>query len=213
MKALEADVFHDRMGDTDAVERFNPSGTIGQNTDGPGWSNGRDRCIPPEKTLGFQLTALVGWEGAPFLCQSMRGFMSLLANKSHQLIRDVQRVIGIVRDPQLNQQISKSHDTEPNLSGAFGPGLDRGQRETGSLEHIIEKANRQLNDVFESFVVDAARASMGRQASGDIDRSERARFIGQKRLLAARVRGFDRPEVGCGICFIDGIKEEDTRLT
>lgn len=68
MKALEPDVFHDRMGDTDAVERFNPSGTIGQNTDGPGWSNGRDRCIPPGKTLGFQLTVLVGWESAPFLC-------------------------------------------------------------------------------------------------------------------------------------------------
>ena len=174
MQALEPDVFHDRMGDTDAVERFNPSGTIGQNTDGPGRSNGRDRCIPPGKTLSFQLTILVGWESAAFLCQLMRGFVSLLTDKSHQLIRDVQRVIGIVRDPHLNQQICKSHDTQPNLPGAFGPGLDRCQWESGSVEHIIEKANRQLYDVSESFVVDAARASMGRQASGDIDRSERA---------------------------------------
>lgn len=89
MKALEPDVFHDRMGNTDAVEGLNPSGTIGQNTDGPGWGDGRDRCIPTGGTLGFQRTALVGRERSSFLCQTMRGFVGLLANKSHQLIRDV----------------------------------------------------------------------------------------------------------------------------
>ena len=172
MKTLEPDVFHDRMGDTDPVERFNSSGTISQNTDGPGWGDGRNRCIPPGWTLGFQRTALVGWERSSFLCQTMRGFVGLSANKSHQLIRDVQGVIGIVRNIQLNEKISKPHDAQPDLSGAFRPGFDRCQRETGSIEYIVEKANRHRNEVAESFVVDAARTSMRGEASGDIDRSE-----------------------------------------
>ncbi len=50
--------------------------------------------------------------------------MGLLPNKSHQLICDLQGVVGIIRDAQLDQKISKPHDAEPDLSGAFRPRLD-----------------------------------------------------------------------------------------
>lgn len=174
MKALEPDVFHDRMGDTDTVEGFNPGRTIGENTDGPGRSNRRDRRVPSGEAFGFQPTARIGWEGASLLCQLLRRFVGPLPNKSHQLIGDVQRVVGIVWNTELNEKVGKSHDAEPDFSGTFRPRLDGCQGVTGSIEHIVEKADRQRNNVSELFVVDSACASMCGQTSGDIDRSERA---------------------------------------
>lgn len=138
--------------------------------------------------------------------------MGLLPKKSHQLIRDAQSIIGIVWDTQLDQKISEAHDAQSDLSGSHRPGLDRCQWETGSIKHIVKEANRQWNQVPELFIVDAARAPVCGQASGDIDRSERARFVGQQRLFATRVRGFDCSEVRRGIGSVDGIEEEHTRF-
>ncbi len=69
MKALEPDVFHDCMSDAEAVERFNPSGTIGQNADGAGRGNSRDRGVSAGKTRGLQLTTFIGGERSPLLSQ------------------------------------------------------------------------------------------------------------------------------------------------
>ncbi len=71
MKALQPDVFHDRMGDTETIERFNSGGTIGQNTDRSGWGDGRDRGIPSRTVFGLQPTAFVGWERSSLLGQPM----------------------------------------------------------------------------------------------------------------------------------------------
>ncbi len=86
--------------------------------------------------------------------------MSLVPNKSHQLVRDVHGLIGIVGDAQLNQKIGEAHDAQSDLSGSRRPCLDRCQGETGSIEHIVEEANRQRNQVLELFIVDAARTSV-----------------------------------------------------
>lgn len=71
MKTLEPDVFHNGMGDTEAVERFNSGGAIRQNADGSGRGNSRDRRISPEKAFGLQPTAFIGWERSSFLSELM----------------------------------------------------------------------------------------------------------------------------------------------
>jgi hypothetical protein len=61
-------------------------------------------------------------------------------------------------------------------------------------------------------VIDGGLPTRPRQESGDIDGPERAGFIGEKRLLAARIGCLNRAEMRRGIRLVDGVEEQGARF-
>lgn len=73
--------------------------------------------------------------------------------------------------------------------------------------------NREGNYLGQLCVIDGGFPAGHPQTAVNIDRSERAGFIGQKWLFAARISGFNEAGLRCGICLVDRVEEENARLS
>jgi hypothetical protein len=93
---------------------------------------------------------------------------------------------AVIAQAQHRQRIAKSGETEADP--AFVRGLLRllGERPQRCIEHVVERADRNLRDLAEFFPVERRRlAKRIADETRQVDRAEAAAPIGRQRLLTA----------------------------
>lgn len=160
MKAFQTDVFHDEVGNADSVQRLDTGGTVCQDADRAGGSNRRDGGIASTHALCVKAATLVCGEDPTLLCESARGLMGMGLDEPHQSVGNSYGLVRIVGNTKLNQEISESHDSKTDLSCPFGVYFNGRKGETGSIEDVIEKPNRERNHDGESIIIDGGRLAM-----------------------------------------------------
>ncbi len=86
--------------------------------------------------------------------------------------------------------------------------LDDVQGEVVGVDDVVQEVHRAVDHVPRAGIVDLAAGDH----LGQVERPQVAGLVGQQRLLAAGVGGFDLPQVGDGVAPVDGVQEDDAGL-
>ena len=113
----------------------------------------------------------------------MRG----LLNEAHDLTGHLQALLRVVGDPQLVEQVGKSHDAQADLAVAAHHLRDFRKRVSGHIDGVVEESHRPGDGVFQGRIIDRRAGVAGGHELGQVDGSEVAGLHRQQRLFAAVV--------------------------
>ena len=149
-------------------------------------------------------------EDALLLAERLRSRVRGGRDLAHQPLREVERLLRVVRDPCRDQQIGEAHDPEPDLAVAADRLGDLGQREGARVDDVVEEAHAQRDGLAQRLPVEVAGRLVPEPR--DVHRAERARLPGEQRHLAAWVRRLDRAERRRRVGAVDGVEEDHARV-
>ena len=120
----------------------------------------------------------------------------------------------------MNQHVRPAHYSQADLAIVFGVLFDLRQRIVVGIYYIVQKMDRLGYGALQLIPVDLAAVHGGGIAGvdhcpnhpGEVYRAEIARLVGQKRLLAARIGGFDHAHFDDGITLVHLVQKHHPRL-
>ena len=134
--------------------------------------------------------------------------MPFIVDKRHHLFSQLDGLLGVIGNPQGDEHIGPSHDAQADLSVGVGHLGDLRQRIPVEFDHIVQKMDGQMHDLFEPLPIDLTLPHHQPQVDG----SQVAGLIGEQRLFAAGVGRFDRADMRGGIVPVHPIEKNDPRL-
>ncbi len=136
-------------------KRLDAAGTAGDQADGArGSDRGRGR-VPPGGESPFPINALLKiGKCASSLCQFLRGTHRLPGNEFHQTLGHLDRLLGVVRDSESDQQVRKTHHPQTDLPVRPGHPFDLLQGIAVHVDHIVQEMDGQLHVFRESLPID-----------------------------------------------------------
>src|SRR3990172_4058784 len=156
--------------------------------------------------VGVIARALEGGEDAALASQLQRRLVRLLLHEARHLLAQRQRVLGVVRDAQLEERVVPAHHTEADLARQLRRLVYVRHRIAVHVDHVVQEARAVRDYRGQALPVEARVLAVrpGGRPSGrlheprQVKRPQVARFVRQKRLLSAvvdvqpvRVEGVD----------------------
>ena len=80
--------------------------------------------------------------------------MPFIVDKRHDLFAQLDGLLGVIGNPQGNEHIGPSHDTQADLSVGIGHPGNLRQGIPIEFNHIVQKMDGQVHDFFEPLPVD-----------------------------------------------------------
>ena len=145
-------------------------------------------------------------EGPPLPGQAGAGAAAGGGDEAHQLVRQLHRLVGIIRDAQIQQHIRPPHDAQADFPGLLGGEIDLRQGVLVGVDDIVQEMDRSADGVRQLIPVDGVSAVPALlNHLHQVDGPQVAAFIGQKRLLAAGIGGFDLPLSGNHVVSVEAV--------
>ncbi len=99
----------------------------------------------------FSYTNRQNEEKLPRFGQITGSLMPLVIDKAHNFFCEFQSFFGIIGDAEKNQHVRPAHHAQPDFSISEGHLRDLGKRIFVELHHVIQKADRQMDNFLETF--------------------------------------------------------------
>ena len=222
-------VAHERDGEN----RFDTSGTPGEDRYGAGRrhrcevavpepehrTNTMSRRIPGTQFVRPPNGLLPGREDPSALGELLRRAARLLVQESHHLAAHFNPFVTVVGDPEPDEHVRPTHDSQANPADGLSQVGDRLQRIPIGVDDVIQEVRGQMDRLAECLpvhtigrIIYSAWYMILFDELREIHASQVAYVVGQKRLLAARIRGLVRAELGHGVELVGPVDEKCPRL-
>src|SRR5213594_500137 len=140
--------------------------------------------------------------------------ISRFLNKFHDLAAPFDSFLGVVRDLEHEQHPREAYDAEANLSSGMGHLFNLLDGVRVHVDDIIEHADRRPDRALEFLPIDIpAACGASFHVASEVDRSEVAGLVRQKRLFAARVRCLHIRDVRRRLPSVVLVDKEETGLS
>ena len=206
-------VIHDSAHKTQSEQRFNSTGTSGQNAQGTRGGNGRGRGIAILDTGPFKDALTEVFKYPPLFGQATGSVMGRFLDKTHYGFGGFKRPFGVVWYFQLVEHIGKTHHAQSDFAVAVYHGGNLRQGILGHIDGVVQKPYGQGDKVFESFEIDLRSFAVFRHEFGQVDGTQVAGFQRQQRLFAAGIGAFDFPEFRRRVVAVNPIQEDNAGVT
>ena len=141
-------VIHDIAHETQREQRFNAAGTPGQNTQGAGGGNGGGCGIAILGPGALKNALTVVFKNAPLFGKITRSFMGRFLDETHHSFGGFKGLLGVIGYLQLVEHIGKPHHAQSDFAVAAHHGGNFRQRIFGHINGVVQKTNRQGDQVF-----------------------------------------------------------------
>ena len=188
---------------------LNSAGCSRNDANGSGGSYSGGACITHVGCFRTVVngTGIVG-EITPLFGQIRGSDRGFLLDKGHDLFGHFNCFLGIVWNTKENQQVGKSHHSQADFPVGFRHLLNLRQGVTIHFDDIVQKMHTSPNDVSKFIEIQVAVF----RHPGQIDGGQIAGFVGQQRLFAAGIGGFDLSDLRRGIVPVNAIEKDDPWL-
>ena len=152
-------------------------------------------------------------EGAAFTRQLGRGEIGAVAHVLGDLAAFFACFRRVVTLAQHDERVAQPGEAQAHATLGVGLVLLLLERPVGDFEHVVEHADRHVDDLAKAGVVELGLVGKrvldeGRQ----VDRAQAAAAIGRQRLFGARVGGLDGLAVVQVVVLVHAVEEQDARL-
>ncbi len=147
-------------------------------------------------------------EEAALLGELLGGHLGLLIHELHHLAAERHPLLGVVADPQPDEEVRPTHHTESDAADPLRQRVDLGQRVLVCIDHIVEEVGAEVHHGPQALPVHVAVVHEQPQ----IHRPEIADVVRQERLLPARVGRLVTAEVWHRVEMVRPVDEVHTRL-
>ena len=140
----------------------------------------------------------------------------LLLDEGHQAVGEVGGCLAVVWNAEQEEQIRPAHDAEADPAIVLHGLVDHRQRIRVHLDDVVEEAHGEPHHALHLVPVDRHLTVLGPPRElGDVQRSEVARLIGQKRLFATGIGRLDLADLRrrIGRARVDAVEEDHPRIT
>ena len=132
----------------DGEQGLDAAGAAADDADGAGGGDGGDGGVAhAAQAVALVAAAGEGGKVAPLVREPGGGQPGLLLDEGHDLFGHRHRLLGVVADAHLQEEVGKAHDPQADLPGLQGALFDLGEREVVGVDDVVQEVDRVVHQV------------------------------------------------------------------
>ena len=152
-------------------------------------------------------------EGPAFFSHFQGFGIGVFHGKTHQPATQLDSLFRVVRNAEQHKHVGKSHQSQSQLPGVPGHILDGVDRILVRVDYVVEHPGGQSNRLAKTLPIDIGETCRVLDDElCDVNRTEIARLVWQKRLFTTRIGRRDATEVQNRAVPVDLVEENHARF-
>ena len=211
----------------DGEDWLDAAGAIGEEREGAGGGDGGGGGVSlGAMEFGVPSGAWPKGERAAFVGELFGGVVGVIVEEVHDFAAEIAGGGVVVGELQEKEGVGESHEAQADFSVSFAHAVDAIDVVVIEVDDVVEETVGEADGVGEGVeveagerfdaglvgVVTAGRSGLGCDEFGEVDGAEIAGFVGEKRLFAAGIGGFDAAEMRGHVVGVDAVDECEAGL-